>query len=115
MEYNPESFVEKKTPEIGDKKKAKVVEIKQGKLGELLERDVLERWKDADPEEQAIEVTAELENGMTRKKTITLPMGQEVHPKSNLGKWKKVYGDYPKVDQEIFLIADADGFYQFQI
>lgn len=115
MEYNPEEFKEKKVPKAGDRINAKVTEVKSGKLGDFVEKDALANWKNADPESPAIEIIATTEEGHERKRTIPVPADGEVHPQSNLAKWKKSYGAYPSEGQEIFLIADGDGWYQFLI
>jgi len=108
-EYKPEEL---KEMSVGEKKVTVITEIKQGTMGDLVTDGYWVNTKlkdDQIPEaklKRAIEVIAA--NGAT--KVIALPPGDEVNPKSNLGAWKKTYGDYPKVGQEISTKVDENGF-----
>ena len=113
--YDPNKLKNKKIPEAGSKIKATISEIKSGKLGELLDNEVLKSWKNSSPEDDGIEIIATTEDGQERKRTFKLPVDNEVHPQSNLAKWKKITGKYPEKGQVIELIADENGFYQFPI
>lgn len=113
--YDPNALSERPMPEAGDKIKAEVTDIKPGKLGELISADVLAKWDNADPEAPAIEIVAQCEDGSIRRRTIQVPVDDRVHPSSNLAKWKNAYGAYPSVGQRVYLLADAKGFYQFQV
>ena len=115
MTYEPDKFQEKKTARSGERVEAVVVEIKAGKMKDLVSSDVLKTWKNADPESSAIEVTAQTSDGMIRKRVIGTPKDNYVHPKSNMTTWRKVYGEYPFEKQKIFLVADADGWFQFAL
>lgn len=113
--YDPKGFTEKPVPPVGTKIEAKVTQVTTGRLGELIPAEILAKWKNGDPESPAIEVVALCSDGSIRRRTIQLPEANEVHPQSNLGKWKAAYGKYPQVGQKIFLCTDEKGFYQFQV
>lgn len=110
--YNPKEFEEKILPEAGDKIKAKIIQIDEGCLKEFVSEDAILKWgvsKDA----PSIHIIAETSEGDVRKRVIVLPEDNKIHPQSNLGKWKTTFKEYPHVNQEIFLLADSKGFYQF--
>jgi hypothetical protein len=115
MNYNPDVLQAKVMPKPGERTNATITEIKTGKLGEFVDKDVLSTWKNADPESPVIEISASIGDSMTRKKIIHVPPSGQVHPLSNLAKWKKTYGDYPRQGQQVFLVADEEGFYQFVV
>lgn len=105
------------SPKPGDKAEGVVIDLRKGKIKELLPEEVLEKWK-TDPEVEAVEVVIEYEwNGMhwTKKKLLTLPQGDVISKKSNLYKWKKTFGDYPRIGQRVFLIADSEGYFQIKL
>lgn len=111
--YDMNNLKEKEMPKAGTKIDAKVTEIKSGVLGDFIEQSVLDTWKNANANDPAIEIHATTSEGFIRKRTLPTPKNEEVYPSSNLGKWKKTYGQYPHEGQEIYLIADGEGFYQF--
>jgi len=115
MGYKPETFKEKEIPTAGNKITAKVAEIKSGVLKDFIDKDALEKWKNSTPDDPCIEVVVVCEDGTQRKRTMPYPADGAIDPRSNLGKWKKAYGVYPAEGQDLFLIADAEGFYQFQV
>ena len=104
-------------PQPGDKAEGVVIDIRRGKIKELLPEEVLEKWR-SDPEQEAIEVIVEYAwSGMhwQKRKILTLPTGEVISKKSNLYKWKKAFGDYPKIGQRVFLIADSEGYFQLKL
>lgn len=111
--YDKEKLEEKPVPEAGDKIKATVIQIDEGKLKDFIDEESLTKWQNATGEEPAIHIIVETEEGEVRKKTIQVPTDNKVHPSSNLGKWKTGFKDYPFVGQKIYLLADAQGFFQF--
>jgi hypothetical protein len=111
--YNPNEFVEKKVLKPGTTITAKVTDIKKGVLSDFMAAEVLAKWENTTPDAACIEVTATTADGFSRKKILPLPLTNEIHPKSNLAKWKKLFGAYPEEHQEIYLIADGEGYYQF--
>jgi hypothetical protein len=113
MEYNPSEFVEKKVVKPGTSMQGKVTDIKKDVLRNLVSAEVLPKWDKTSPDAECIEITAVTTDGISRKRIMPLPIGNEIHPKSNLAKWKKAYGAYPEVGQEIYFIADGDGYFQF--
>jgi hypothetical protein len=115
MTYEPDKFVERKSARSGERVDAVVVDIKSGKLSDFISIDTLKTWKNADPNAAAIEIIAETKDGLKRKRTVPTPKDNSIHPKSNLAAWRKIYGDYPKVNQKIFLVADVDGWFQFAL
>lgn len=114
MTYNPDVLQTKQLPKAGDRVDAEITEINSGKIGDFVDKDVLEKWRNADAESPAVEIVAKAE-GFSRRKAMNMPADGQVHPQSNLAKWKKHYGDYPRVGQKIYLIADEEGFYQFAV
>lgn len=111
MAYDPNAYKEK---EVQPTVKATVSEIKEGILSEFVDEQSLAKWKNADPAAPAIHIIAETEDGVIRRRTISLPEENEIHPSSNLAAWKRAYGDYPHVGQAIELDADEQGWYQFR-
>lgn len=109
--YNPERYKEKELLAEGTEVKAIVEEIQVGKLTDFVQN--IENWK-AEPTAQAILIRARATDGQVRSRTMLLPEDDEIHPQSNLAKWRKKYGDFPKEGQEIVLVADKDGFLQFE-
>jgi len=104
-------------PKTGDKADGVVIAIKRGKVKELLPEELLEKWK-SDHEAEAIEVEVEYawqNNTYTKRKILTLPNGDIISRKSNLYKWKKAFGDYPRIGQKIYLIADGEGYFQIKL
>jgi len=97
-----------------------VINIRKGLIKDLLPDGVADKWDNADSE--AIEVEVEYEykgRNYTKRKLMSLPQSflqnKEVSKKANISKWKKSYGDYPKIGQKVFLIADGDGYFQFML
>jgi hypothetical protein len=112
MTYNPTKFKDIKSPKAGTKMDGKVIEIKTGVLSDFVDSIIItSKWK-ADPQENAINVIMELESGDVIKKVMTVPESGNIKDKSSLGIWKKQFGDYPQVGQEIFAIADSDGWFR---
>ena len=109
MTYTPKNLKEKKLAKTGTKADGKIVGIQDGLLSDFVRTEVLHKWENATGNEKVINVVMELETGDTISKVIRLPENDEVHPKSALGIWKKQFGDYPKLGQEIFAMADSDG------
>lgn len=117
-EYNAEKLQEVKIPLLGDKVKGIVVKIRKDELSKLLTPEVLKKWPSSRPEDIGIQVTAQLETipPMENNFTMTLPKdGISVGPNSNLRKWKKAFGNFPIEGQEVYLIADEKGRYQYKI
>ena len=113
MTYKPTAFKEKVLPKVGTQIKGIVTNVEEGKLSDFVEADSLAKWQKANPEDDCIQISCTTEDGLIRKRVIQLPTELEVHPKSNLANWKNKYGGYPALDQEIYLIADAEGWFQF--
>jgi hypothetical protein len=115
MAYTPEAYKDKPKPKAGTQINAVVKSIEDGKIKDFVGKEALTSWKNVNPDTQVIQVTAITETGFDRKKTIVTPMNDQVDERSNLGKWKAKYGAYPYVGQEIYLIADGDGYFQFAL
>lgn len=115
--YEPEQLKEKTMPKAGTQIAATVSKIEEGTLKEFVPEDKLQKFENSSPEDRVLRVTAQSgEAGeIERNVLIMLPKDNEVHPKSKMAQWKKKYGDYPKEGQEVYLIADADGYYQFNV
>lgn len=94
---------------------AVVTDIKQDKLANLVPYEVLAKWKNVDSESLGIEIVAECSDGVIRRRTIQLPTTEEIHPSSNLARWRLKYGSFPVVGQKVILDLDDKGFYQFRV
>ena len=111
MAYKPEEYKEMK---IGEPEKAKVVEIKEGTLGDFVSP---ESWNKFDPEgrtkpeHEAIEIRT---NNNARL-LIKLPQNKELHPKSLLAKWKRTYGKLPQVGDPVNTVNNEDGFREIML
>lgn len=90
----------------GDIEKTKIIEIKQGKLGDFKADKYFEKKPEA-KEREAIQIICE--NGA--KEEINLPVTKKITPNSKLGKFKSTYGKYPEINLEINTIVDDNGFY----
>lgn len=112
MKYNPEELQTQITPKAGNRVKAHVTSIQQGTLGDFIPPELLKSWDGSQPDDPAIEVTIHTVDGYQKRRVLKYPTNNMVSPKSNLAKWKKVYGGYPHIGQEIELVADEEGFYQ---
>jgi len=113
MEYNPESLKMRETPKAGSRCDAIVEKIEAGTLGDFVAPDALAKWNGAKTTDTAIRVIARTTDGFERKKTMPIDPTGAVHPKSNLAKWNAAYGGFPKEGQQIFMIADSEGYWQF--
>ena len=113
--YDSAALTERPMPKVGQRIDAEVTDIKSGRLGDLIPADILAKWENGDADANAIEVVAQCDDGSMRKRTIQVPADDQVHPKSNLAKWRNAYGDFPHVGQKVYLTADAKGFFQFQV
>lgn len=115
MSYEPKKYINKPVEEKGTQTKGKVINVEEGTLSSFIEPKILkEHFKNATPQDACIRVTFELRNEeKTRmERTLTLPKeSNEVHPSSNLGKWKKVFGDYPHKEQDMYVEADGKGYF----
>ena len=111
MVYDTKKFVEKKLPKAGTKQEGKIIEIVEGKLKDFITIEVLAKWENSTGNESYIQIVMQLDDDTRITKLISLPINGEVHPKSSMGIWKKQFGDYPKVGQEIFALADSEGRY----
>ena len=112
--YDPAALSEKPLAKVGTRIDAEITKINSGKLGDYISEEILDKWENGDAEALAIEIFATCTDGSIRRKTMQVPETDQVHPNSNLAKWRNAYGDYPHIGQKIFLTADMKGFYQFQ-
>lgn len=113
MTYDPKKLQEKVLPNEGDRVEATVTEIHEGKLGDLVDGEVLSEWKNADPDSKAIEVVARGDEGAMARRILQVPHDGFVNPRSNMGKWKTIYGEYPHMNQRVTLMADKKGYFRF--
>lgn len=111
MAYKPNEMQEKEVPAKGTTTTAKVEEINEGILRDFVSDEVLKGWEKANPETPTLQVIAMTPEGFPFKTTMTLPSGNEVHPASKMAMWRRLFGDYPDVEQEIKLVADGKGFW----
>ena len=111
--YDPDVLQARVLPKIGERINGTVSAIETGKIADLIGHEALQEWRNIKADDPAIRVAVKLSDGTTMRKTMTMPPENQVHPKSNMAKWKKIYGGYPRVGQEVFLIANEEGYYEF--
>jgi len=96
----------------GEKAETKVKEVKEGKQSDFRSEKYFENIEGSAEQIEkikngsAIEVVCE--NGASL--VINLPDSKVISPKSKLGAWKKTYGDFPSVGQEVTSKTDENGF-----
>ena len=116
MEYVAEQVKVVDKPSNGQRVNAVVASVEQGVLKDFIDFETLLKWKEKQPEKPCIKVTAQLENGDKRYIVLSLPSdGKSAHHLSKLAKWIKSYAGAPKEGQQIYLIADGQGYYQFHL
>ena len=106
--------VETIKPKPGEMVKGIVVNIDKGELKDFINEERLTKWN-KEPEAPVINVEVEYmyrDNVYKKNKIISLPGNKKINKKSKLYKWKKKFGNYPYISQEVYLIADGDGFFQ---
>ena len=112
--YDPAKLSVKKLPIAGTRTEAVVSRIEEGRLGDFVSAEALTKWDNPNPDAKSIRVTATNQDGVKADKIMSLPSeGNEVHPRSALGSWDRVYGGFPRVGQKVILLADENGYYRF--
>ncbi len=113
MVYEPQKL-EVVQAKAGDRVDGVVTQIQEGTLKDFLSPDQLEKWTNCKPEDPAICVVVSLADGKGEKSQLfRLPTDNVVSPRSNLAKWKKSYGEFPTVEQKVFLLYNTEGFLNF--
>lgn len=105
-EYNVKS-----APKEGTIVKAKLTKVTEGKVRDFVTGNGIAAWGDKNA--AAINLTALTPDGAERNMLCTLPKDKTVPGNSKLGKWNTKYGKFPEVGDEVELIADEKGFFQF--
>lgn len=123
--YDSKNFKVGKTIKPGDKIDAKVVLVTIDELQKLIKPESLPKWKTTLPTERMIKVVAQatMKTGkvIDRETIFNHPKEKDldgkwlVNPKSPLARWAESYGGLPVEGQEVYLLADGQGFYQFNI
>lgn len=114
MNYNPEALKAQVQPKEGDRVSGRITKIEKGVIIDFVKPEVAALWKDTEPDDFAIQVTVEASNGsFLKRRVFKYPADNMVSPRSNLAKWKKIYGQYPFEGQLVELVADDEGYYQF--
>lgn len=115
-EYRPEEIKVVEKPQSGSRINGKVVLVEQGMLKDFIPFETLLKWKEEKPEKRVIKVTSQLETGISKDIVITLPEdGKNAHHLSKMAKWVKSYGSAPAEGQNVYLIADGQGYYQYHL
>ena len=116
MAYNPNMWNETTLLPKDSILDGVVVDIKDGKTSDFVEKDNLAGWK-GDINSPAIEVTVEVktESGKPVRTTQLFTYVDnkgvtEFSPKSNIGKFHKKYGCIPKVGMTVKVMTDAEGY-----
>lgn len=99
-----------KEAQVGVKTRTKITEIKEGTQEELRHPKYWEGAKDAEKFKKLKAIHVFTENGANM--IINLPLDNSVKKKSNLAKWKRTYGSYPDLGQEIDTRTDENGYPQ---
>lgn len=114
--YNPDKLSSLPILKPGTKLKAKITKIETGELKEFItDPEKLDKWVNCDPSDHFIRVFAESDSGHVITKLIYLRNDNLVHPRSNLAKWKLLYGDYPRISQQVELVVDDSNNLQFML
>jgi hypothetical protein len=98
--------------QVGARQTTKITAIKEGTKADFYGDEYWAAIKEdkasieAQKKQPALEVATE--NGATV--VIAIPANKVVNPKSNLALWKKTYGKYPEVGQQINTKTDENGF-----
>ena len=95
----------------GTQQQGIVTEIAEGQVKDFVAEEYHEKWTNLEAE--AIEITAEFEDGSKLKHLIALPDGESASMGSKMGQWIKAYGEQPAVEQEVYVTANAEGYFQF--
>jgi len=111
--YEPNSYVEKKSKnEVGKTYEDKIASVNEGTLASFIKDWETFKSKCEHPPD-ANQPTLEVRSELGAKKLIALPVGKEYSPKSNFGRWIKNFKAPPQIGQEVRVIVDDDGFFQF--
>jgi hypothetical protein len=115
MTYNPTEYTEGIAPKPGDRIDGTITDIETGNLGTFIAPEVAAKWKSFNAQARAIKVTMTNAENRQFQKVITLPADpKNVPARSRFGKWKKYYGAWPTIGQKVWVLANADGYFDFQ-
>ena len=103
-------YKEEEPPKPGETRKATVVETGITTWRDIIPSEKLEKFDN--PDQKVCQVICSTEDGKTITKNIAMPNGMTIATNSNLGKYKKRYGNYPKPNDEVTVMADANGFFE---
>ena len=116
MVYDGTKLVDKELPKAGTQKAGKISKIEEKTLLEAVGKDKVDKFENLEQNHPCIVVTCECDDGTKRSRMLTLPKdGFEIHPESNMGKWKKAYGGYPTTGQAVYLQATDKGWFDFNL
>lgn len=83
---------------------AVIISITEGERQDFVRLEVAKDWKDFKPEQKCIQIIAETkyeDQNFRMHKTMTLMDTGVVYKKMKMADWKKVYGNYPHVGQQV--------------
>lgn len=112
FEYDPNKLFVPERLKPGSKISGTVTRIESGFLRDFLDPIQWEAWH-AKEKDLAIKVIVTSERSGSFNKLIRIQPDGMVLPKSSLNSWKKAYGDYPRVGQNVELRANESGFFEF--
>lgn len=105
-------FKEYSEVKAGERSETKVSEVIEGTQEEFRTPKYFENVEGSNEEieklKKAPAINVVTENGASL--VINLPATKIISPKSNLGLWKKTYGDFPSVGQKVTAKTDDNGF-----
>ena len=96
----------------GEKEDTKVVSVTKGKQSDFRSEAYWDKIEDTPTNIRNIknQDAIEVKTANSASIVINLPESKKVNPRSNLALWKKTYGDYPAIDQEVRTKTDEFGF-----
>jgi hypothetical protein len=100
-----------KEVKAGEKEKTEIIQINEGKASDYRTNAYWDKVEDkanlqAQKDAPAIEIITK--NGA--RMVINLPVGDTIFPASNLGLFKKTYGEYPAEGLKVTTKVDENGF-----
>jgi len=88
---------------MGDKGIGKIIDIQIGIVKDFVEEEALEKWR-GNINTQCMQLIIKNPDDAEIKQILTF----SAHPQSNLQRWKRRYGKYPELDDEIQMRHDGN-------
>lgn len=98
----------------GERFKGVISKIEDGKLGEFIPQETLDKWENADPEQPVFNAHIESASGIKFTKTFSKPTGEKIVPQSNIAKFQLKFGALKK-GAEVETIVNHKGFEELDL